>query len=144
MKRLPETLPMRNVCLILLVGLFVSATARPAAAVLQFYNVWKAEYLTNHPDKEFATLVGKPANRCFVCHVGKKRTHRNAYGAQMEEALDWKKDTKDKEKILAAIKAAGEQHVDPADESSETFAQRIEASKFPAGELEDLKKEPAE
>lgn len=135
---------MRNVCLILLVGLYVSTISRPAAAVLQFYKVWETEYLTNHPDQEYAKLVKKPANRCFVCHVGKKRTHRNEYGAQMEEALDWKKDAKDKEKILAAIKAAGEQHVDPNDESSETFAQRIEASKFPAGELEDLKKEPAE
>ena len=124
--------------------MLVSATARPAAAVLQFYKVWETEYLTNHPDKDYAALVKKPANRCFVCHVGKKRTHRNAYGAQMEEALDWKKDAKDKEKILAAIKAAGEKHVDPNDDSSETFADRIEASKFPAGELEDLKKEPAE
>jgi hypothetical protein len=135
---------MRNVCLLLLAGLFVSISARPAAAVLQFYKVWETEYLANHPDENYATLVKKPANRCFVCHVGKKRTHRNAYGAQMEEALEWKKDAKDKEKILAAIKAAGEKHVDPNDESSETFAQRIEAGKFPAGDLEDLKKEPVE
>ena len=35
-------------------------------------------------------------------------------------------------------------HVDPNDDKSETFAERIAASKFPAGELEDLKKEPAE
>ena len=53
-------------------------------------------------------FVKKPANRCYVCHVGKKRTHRNAYGALMEETLDWKKDAKDKEKILAAIKKARE------------------------------------
>jgi hypothetical protein len=135
---------MRNVCLILLVAVVMSASAQPAAAVLQFYKVWETEYLANHPDKDFAALVKKPANRCFVCHVGKKRSHRNAYGAAMEEALDWKKDSKDKEKILAAIKAAGEQHVDLKDESSETFAKRIEASKFPAGELDDLKKEPTE
>ena len=135
---------MRNVCLILLVGLFVSATARPALAVLQFYKVWETEYLTNHPDQEYATLVKKPANRCFVCHVGKKRTHRNAYGAQLEELLDWKKDAKDKEKIAAAIQQVGAMHVDPNDDSSETFAERIAAGKFPAGELEDLKKEPAE
>lgn len=135
---------MRNVCLVLLVGLFLSIIARPAAAVLQFYKVWEEEYLTDHPDKDYVALVKKPANRCFVCHVGKKRTHRNEYGAEMEEALEWKKDAKNKEKILEVIKAAGEQHVDPDDESSETFAERIAASKFPAGELEDLKKEPAE
>lgn len=135
---------MRNFCLIVVVGLFVSTVAQPASAVLQFYKVWESEYLTNHPDKDYVALVKKPANRCFVCHVGKKRSHRNAYGAQMEEALDWKKDAKDKEKILAAIKAAGEKHFDPKDDSSDTFAQRIEASKFPAGDLDELKKEPAE
>jgi len=135
---------MRNVCLIFVVAVLMSATARPASAVLQFYKVWETEYLTNHPDKDFAALVKKPANRCFVCHVGKKRTHRNEYGKLMEESLDWKKDTKDKEKILAAIKAAGEKHVDPNDDSSETFGARIAAGRFPAGDLEDLKKEPAE
>lgn len=135
---------MRNVCLILLVAVVVSATAQPAAAVLQFYKVWETEYLTNHPDKDYAALVKKPANRCFVCHVGKKRTHRNAYGKQLEELLDAKKDTKDKEKILAAIKQVADKHFDPTDDKSETFVQRIEASKFPGGELDELKKEPAE
>jgi hypothetical protein len=62
----------------------------------------------------------------------------------MEADLDWKKDAKDKEKILAAIKKASEAHVDPNDASSETFADRIAASKFPGGELEEMKKEPAE
>ncbi len=58
--------------------------------------------------------------------------------------LDRKKDLKDKEKIAAAIKQVGEMHVDPNDDTSETFTARIAAGKFPAGELEELKKEPAE
>ena len=135
---------MRNVCVALIVSAMLSAAAQPAAAVLQFYNVWKAEYLANHPDQEYATFVNKPANRCFVCHVGKKRTHRNAYGKQLAELLDRKKDAKDKDKILAAIKQVGEMHFDANDDTSETFAARIAAGKFPAGELEELKKEPAE
>ena len=135
---------MRNLCILLIVGGLLSATARPAAAVLQFYKVWETEYLTDHPDKDYVALVKKPANRCFVCHEGKNRKHRNEYGKLMEESLDARKDTKDKEKILAAIKAAGEKHFDPNDESSETFAERIAAGKFPGGELDDLKKEPAE
>jgi hypothetical protein len=135
---------MRFLCTLLLAGFLFSLTATPAAAILPFYKVWEAEYLANHPDKEYVALVKKPANRCFVCHVGKKRSHRNVYGAQMEELLDAKKDMKDKEKILAAIKKASEAHVDPNDTSSETFADRIAASKFPGGELEEMKKEPAE
>jgi hypothetical protein len=139
-----ENCSMRIVCSFLVVCFLLFATAQPAAAVLQFYRVWEAEYLTNHPDQDYATLVKKTANRCFVCHVGKKRTHRNAYGKQLEELLDWKKDAKDKEKILAAIKQVGDMHFDPNDDKSETFNQRIAESKFPAGELEELKKEPAE
>lgn len=131
---------MRTVSSFLVACLLLVLVSQPAAAVLQFYKVWETEYLTNHPDQEYAKFVKKPANRCFVCHVGKKRTHRNAYGALMEESLDWKKDARDKDKILAAIKKAGEGKFD----DSTTFAQRIEASKLPAGELEDLKKEPAE
>lgn len=135
---------MRNVCLYFFVVAVLTATAQPTVARLQFYKAWEAEYLTDHSDKDFAALVKKPANRCFVCHVGKKRTHRNDYGKLMEEALDGKKNVRDKDKILAAIKAAGEKHVDPNDDSSETFGERIAAGKFPAGDLEDLKKEPAE
>jgi len=131
---------MRTVCFFLVACFLLVLISQPASAVLQFYKVWETEYLANHPDQEYAALVKKPANRCFVCHVGKKRTHRNAYGALMEEELEWKKDAKDKEKILAVIKKAGEGKFD----DSTTFAKRIEASRFPAGELEELKKEPAE
>jgi hypothetical protein len=135
---------MRTVCCLIATSMIVSMTAHPAAAVLQFYKVFQTEYLDNHPDQEFATLVKKPANRCFVCHQGKNRKHHNAFGEHLEELLDRKKDIKDKEKIAAALKKVVVLHVDPDDETSETYADRIAASKFPGGELEDLKKEPAE
>jgi len=135
---------MRTCSLFLVVCALLSATARPAAAVLQFYKVWETDYLTNHPDQDYAALVKKPANRCFVCHEGKNRKNRNEYGSQLAEFLDAKKDKKDTDKILAAIKQVGEMHVDPNDDTSETFNQRIAASKFPGGELDELKKKPAE
>lgn len=131
---------MRTVCSFLVACFLLMLVSQRAAAVLAFYKVWEAEYLANHPDQEFAALVKKPANRCFVCHVGKKRTHRNEYGALMEEELDARKDVKNKEKILTVIKKAGEGKFD----DGMTFEQRIEASKFPAGELDELKQEPAE
>ncbi len=133
---------MRTLCSFLVVCLLLSATARPAAAVLQFYKVWETEYLTDHPDQDYVALVKKTSNRCFVCHQGKSRKHRNEYGAQLAKLLDAKKDKKDTDKILAAIKQVGDMHVDPNDDKSDTFAARIAASKFPGGELEDLKKEP--
>ena len=135
---------MRICCSFLVVCLALSATARPAAAVLQFYKVWETEYLTDHPDQDYVALVKKTSNRCFVCHQGKNRKHHNAYGEHLEELLDRKTDAKDKQKILAAIKQVGELHVDPNDDKSDTFNQRIAESKFPGGELDELKKEPAE
>ena len=33
-------------------------------------------------------------------------------------------------------------HVDPKDEKSETYLDRLKASKWPGGNLEDLKKDP--
>lgn len=135
---------MRTACLLLLALFAWSAAAQPAAAVLAFYKVFDAEYMADHPNEEFVKLVKKPANRCYVCHVGKKRTHRNEFGTLLEEPLDGKKDAKDKEKIAAAIKDALAQHVDPNDESSETYADRLSQGKFPAGELDELKKEPTD
>jgi hypothetical protein len=135
---------MRFVCPFLAALFVVTALmAQPAAAVLQFYKVWESEYLTDHPDKDYAALVKKNPNRCFVCHQGKNRKHRNEYGAHLGELLNAKKDAKNKDKILAAIKQVGDLHFDPNDDKSETFNERIAASKFPGGELEDLKKEPA-
>jgi len=133
---------MRTVCTFLVAGLLFSAYARPAAALLQFYKVWESEYLTNHPDQDYVALVKKTSNRCFVCHLGKSRKHRNGYGKQLAELLDAKKDKKDKEKILAAIKRVGGMHVDPKNDKSETFSKRIATGEFPGGELDELKKEP--
>lgn len=135
---------MRTVCSIALAFALIPVSARPAMAVLQFYKVFQAEYLDDHPDQEFAALVKKPANRCFVCHQGKKRTHHNAFGIHLVEPLDRRKDAKDKEKISAVIKQVLAMHVDPDDETSETYGDRLAASKWPGGELEELKKEPAE
>lgn len=123
--------------LLLAVGL-----SQPAAAVVQYYNVFKAEYLDSHPDKEFAAAVNKANVKCLVCHQGKERKHHNVFGIHLVEVLDRKKDTKDKEKISAEIKKALALHVDPKDDKSETYLDRLKASKWPGGELDDLKKEP--
>jgi cytochrome c2 len=124
--------------------LLVAWMVEPAAAVLQFYKVFQAEYLDNHPDQEYAAFVKKPANRCFICHQGKVRKNHNPYGDHLVKLLDRKKDAKNKEKILAAIKQVEVLPFDPNDDQSETYADRIKAGKWPGGELEDLKQEPAE
>jgi cytochrome c2 len=134
---------MRYVCLSMVAAMLIGLTAaRPAAAIVQFYNVFKDEYLKNHPDKEYVAALTKGSNKCFVCHQGKKRKNHNAFGEHLKDLLDRKKDKKDVEKIKAALAKVLAMHVDPKDEKSETYLDRVKASKWPGGELEDLKKEP--
>ncbi|QDS99168.1 3-keto-disaccharide hydrolase [Adhaeretor mobilis] len=111
----------------------------PACAVIQFQKVFLSEYIEEHPDEEFAKFAKRKA-RCYVCHQGKGNKHNNVYGEQLARLLDHKEDKKNDAKITAALRKVGELPLDPSDPKSETFAQRIAASKLPAGELEDLKK----
>ncbi|MCI0335314.1 MAG: hypothetical protein L0228_19065 [Planctomycetes bacterium] len=137
---------MRYVSSMLLVTLLLLLfAARPAVAVPQFYTVYKKDYLDNHPDKKYAETVNKGTARCFVCHQGKKsRKNHNAFGIHLVDLLDRKKDLKDVEKISAVLKKVVAMHVDPKDDKSETYLDRIKASKWPGGELEELMKEPKE
>ena len=94
---------------------------------------------TTTPDKEYAETVNKGTNKCFVCHQGKKsKKNRNPFGQEVLKLLDAKKNIKDTDKIVDALKKAVAMHVDPKDEKSETYLDRITASKWPGGELENL------
>jgi cytochrome c2 len=117
--------------------------SRPALAIKQFCDGFKAECLKDHPNEEFVKEVTKGTNICLTCHQGKKRKNKNAFGAELAKLLDKKKDSKDKEKISAAIKKVLALHVDPKDDKSETYGDRVKAGKWPVGTLEELKKEPA-
>ncbi len=137
---------MRNLCLSLAVAALIGlAAASPAEAVIQFFKVFESEYLENHPNKEYAEAVKKASDRCYVCHQGKKsKKHHNAFGEHLEELLDRKKDMKDEQKIKDALAKVMAMHIDPKDDKSETYADRLKASKWPGGELDELKKEPPE
>jgi hypothetical protein len=137
---------MRYVSLMILATLMlVSFAPRPAFAILQFYQVYKKDYLDNHPDKKYAEEVNKGMNKCYVCHQGKKsRKNHNAFGVHLVELLDRKKDMKNVEKISAELKKVVAMNVDPKDKKSETYADRIKASKWPGGELKDIMEEPKE
>jgi len=137
---------MRYVSTVVLATLMLTFFApRPAQAVLQFYQVYKKEYLENHTDKKYVAEVDKGTNKCFVCHQGKKsRKNHNAFGLPLVELLDRKKDLKDVKKISEALKKVVAMNVDPKDKKSETYLDRIKASKWPGGELKALMEEPKE
>ena len=94
---------MRYRYLLIVASLLIAITAaRPASAILPFYNAFKKDYLEKLEDKKFAEEVNKASNRCFLCHQGKNRKNRNALGKELAKLLNNKKDAKDAEKISAS------------------------------------------
>lgn len=138
---------MRYRCLLVAVlVLIVTAASRPAFAIPQFSKVFKQDYLDNNADKKFAEEASKAPNSCLICHQGvKNRKNRNALGKEVAKLLNKKDDSKPNpetlKKISEALKKALAQHVDPKDDKSETYLDRVKAGKYPAGTLEELKKE---
>jgi hypothetical protein len=133
---------MRKVRLLIAIPMlftFVStSSARPA-----YYAIFKKEYLDMHKDKKFAETVDKTegGGKCLICHQGKKKDNRNAFGKELSKLIT-KKDQKNTEKISASIKKVLAMKVDPKDKKSKTYMDRLKASEWPGGKLEDLKKEP--
>ena len=128
-----------------IIGIFSVAIAvailspRPAAAIPQF----QKEYLALYEESPIAEAAKKA--KCFNCHQGKKsKKNRNAYGVELSKLLDKKKDKKEKEKIIEALKKVGEMHTVEGDDSSPTYAELIADGKLPGGTVEDSMKEPAE
>jgi hypothetical protein len=132
---------MRKSALILSLVAATLVGARTAIGVQQFQNVFMEEYIAKHKDKEFADFV-KTKVKCFLCHQGKNRKNRNAYGQQLAELLDRKKDVRNVPKIKAALEKAAKMHSDPKNDKSPTFGELIASSQLPGGKLEDLQKEP--
>jgi len=102
---------------------------------------FKKDYIDSLKDKKFAEAMDKGDVKCLVCHQGKQKKNRNDFGKVVGKLLT-KKDAKDKDKIAAGLKKALAMHVDPKDEKSETYMDRLMASEWPGGKLEDLKKDP--
>jgi hypothetical protein len=125
----------------LLIAVSVLAVfASSAGAFPQFYAEFKKDYVDELKDKKFAEEL-KGEAKCFVCHQGKQKKNRNAFGKEVGKLLT-KKEQKDPAKIAAGLKKALAMHVDPKDDKSETYMDRLMASKWPGGKLEDLKKDP--
>jgi len=121
---------------IVVVGLGVigiSGSLREAFAVKPFFDQFVATYVkadsSDAKDKAFAEAVEKV--KCNVCHEGKLKKNRNEYGKALDELLDRKTDAEDKEKIVAALRKVEARRVDPKDENSPTFGDRIKAGKLP-------------
>lgn len=137
---------MHKIGLMLLAGLLATCgLARPAAAIKSFQDGFVGLYVEEGSDSELGKIFTDKKMKkfkCLVCHQGKKKKNHNAYGAALSELLDKKKDKKDKEKIVAALKKVAEMRSNPEDDKSPTFGEILAEGKLPGGTLESLQEEP--
>ena len=130
---------MKRVLISSIVAAVVASVFAPrSSAIPPFYKEFTVMYLDDNDNEDFVKEA--KAAKCFLCHVGKKKTNRNEYGEQLSELLDKKKDKKDTEKIRKALETVGGMNSIPDDKESPTFAVLIQEGKLPGGEVQ--KKDP--
>ena len=122
-----------------LVGLAVAvaagSAARPAFAIKQFFEEFKAIYVkpdsTDASEKALAAAV--ETAKCNVCHAGKSKKERNAYGEALATLLDKKEDAKNVQKIKESLEKVAGMPSDAAKPDSPTFGALIKEGKLPGG-----------
>jgi predicted Ser/Thr protein kinase len=108
-------------------ALVCGVSARPAWAIKQFQDEFKDLYA-----KEGSPLAAELERvKCNVCHVGKDKKERNAYGKALDERLDKKEDKANKEKIRKMLEEVAALPSDPAKPDSPTFGALIQEGKLP-------------
>lgn len=111
----------------------VACAARPALAIKQFQDEFKAVYVKadSSDPAEKALAAAVEGAKCNVCHKGKEKKDRNAYGEALAAILDKKEDAKNVEKIKESLlKVAGI----PSDgKGGPTFGALIKEGKLPGG-----------
>ncbi|MFM7206711.1 MAG: hypothetical protein ACKO4T_08590 [Planctomycetaceae bacterium] len=111
------------------VALVLGGLTREAFAIKQFADEFKATYVKDGTPLAAAVDEAK----CNVCHVGKSKKDRNAYGNALAERLDKKDDKVNKEKIQKALDDVAALSSDPAKPDAPTFGELIAAGKLPGG-----------
>lgn len=97
-----------------------TANARP-----EYKKQFDALYMTEGSEL-FKAYQGK--SNCNVCHVGKNKKDRNAYGTALSKLLNKEKDAA---KIEEALKKVEKSNSVADDEKSPTFGDLIKAGKLP-------------
>lgn len=125
---------MKKLVLLMIVAAAVSSLGVEAARAVppfkkEFDNLYVKKDSTEAPDKALAEAVEKV--KCNVCHVGKDKKKRNAYGEALKKLINKKE--KDPAKIKEAIEKVGAEHSDPNDANSPTYGDLIKEGKLPAG-----------
>jgi hypothetical protein len=112
------------------VALMIGASSRPAFAIKEFFDEFKAVYVK--PDSSDANEKALAAEvetaKCNVCHAGSSKKERNAYGDALADLLDKKEDKKDTAKIRGALEKVAAM---PSGDGRPTFGELIKQGKLP-------------
>ena len=115
-----------------IVILAVGAAPRPAFAIKEFFDEFKAVYVK--PDSadanEKALAAEVETAKCNVCHAGSSKKERNAYGNALADLLDKKEDKKNAEKIRKALETVAAM---PSADGGPTFGDLLKQGKLPGG-----------
>jgi len=109
------------------VALLAGSSAREAFAIKQFLDEFTAVYVKEGTPLAAAVETAK----CNVCHVGKSKKDRNAYGEALAERLDKKEDAKNVEKIRRALEEVAALPSEPGKADAPTFGALIKDGKLP-------------
>jgi hypothetical protein len=116
-------------------GAIAILAARTANADKAFYDEFVAKYVK--PDSSDAKDIGfaEACNKakCAICHEGRNKKNRNAYGKELAKLLKRDTDKEDKPKIQAALDKVAQLKPKSEDSKSPTFGELIQAGKLPAG-----------
>ena len=134
---------MKRILLPLLVGVpvFLAVlwlTASPAEAIKNFQKNFVTKYVKTR-DGDSKQVAQKKAMlaktiekaKCNICHEGRHKKKRNAYGEELAKLLDKKADARNTKKIIKALEKVGKARSDPKDRKSLTFADLIRQGKLP-------------
>lgn len=117
------------------VAVVVGTSSRPAFAIKQFFDEFKAVYVkadsADPNDKALAAEV--ETAKCNVCHVGKSKKDRNAYGNALAELLDKKEDAKNVAKIKESLEKVAAMSSEPGKADAPTFGDLLKQGKLPGG-----------
>jgi len=79
---------------------------------------------------EKALAAAVETAKCNLCHKGKEKKDRNAYGEALAELLDKKEDAKNVDKIRKALETVAAK---ASPDGGPTFGELIKAGKLPGG-----------
>lgn len=121
-----------SVVVCLVVASSTLGSARPAYAIKQFFDEFKAMYVkADGTDAEKALATAVEGAKCNVCHKGTSKKERNAYGEALSALLDKKEDAKNVEKIKESLTKVADMASDG--KSGPTFGALIKEGKLPGG-----------